>query len=149
MNKAFVREPEDTGQRHCPRCGSLGESVGPDVLQEHLRPEARSAISDTAFFCPYPQCAVAYFDLFERLVEIDALARPVWPKDLEAPICACFGLTRDDVEADLAEGTVRRTKETVQRANSPEARCSTLAANGRSCVGEVQRYYMKRRGGQD
>ena len=52
---------------------------------------------------------------------------------------------RDDIEADLAEGGVRRTKECVTRAKSSEARCKTLAASGRSCVTEVQRYYMKRR----
>ena len=28
MNKAFVREPDDTGDRYCPKCQSLGEAVG-------------------------------------------------------------------------------------------------------------------------
>ena len=28
MNKAFVREPDETGALHCPACGSLGSPVG-------------------------------------------------------------------------------------------------------------------------
>ena len=32
MNKAFVREPDDTGQRNCPRCRSLGTPVGPGAV---------------------------------------------------------------------------------------------------------------------
>lgn len=148
MNKAFVREPDDTGERHCPRCGSLGLAVGPETLGAQLTPAALASISPAAFFCPFPQCEVAYFDLYERAVGVESLQRPVWPKDREAPLCACFGLTRDDIEADLAEGGVRRTKECVTRAKSSEARCKTLAASGRSCVAEVQRYYMKLRGGE-
>ena len=27
MNKAFIAEPVDTGERNCPRCGSLGVPV--------------------------------------------------------------------------------------------------------------------------
>ena len=32
MNTAFVREPDDTGQLHCPACGSLGTAVERDAL---------------------------------------------------------------------------------------------------------------------
>jgi hypothetical protein len=89
---------------------------------------------------------VAYFDQFERTVDIEQLKCPVWPKDPEAPICACFGLTRDDIEADIAAGTVERTRAAIARAKSPEARCMERSPTGRSCVAEVQRYYMKLRG---
>ena len=36
MNKAFVREPDDTGAGHCPRCGSLGIAVGAETLAAQL-----------------------------------------------------------------------------------------------------------------
>lgn len=145
MNKAFVREPDDSGERYCPRCKSLGVPVGPVTLAAHLPQAALERLSDAAFFCPFPQCLVAYFDAYERTVEVDQLLGPVYPKDPEAPLCACFGLTRDDIEDDLREGTVRRVRNAVEKAKTPEAQCQTRAATGRSCVAEVQRYYMKRR----
>ncbi len=145
MNKAFVREPEDTGQRHCPRCGSLGTPATAAAVREHLLPEAQGSLSETSWFCPFPRCLVAYFDTFERVVTVDQLRCPVWPKDSDAPLCSCFGLTRDDVEQDIREGVVTRVRGVVERAKSPEARCQTLAPAGHSCVAEVQRYYMKLR----
>lgn len=147
MNKAFVREPEDTGQRYCPRCGSLGEAVGSQTLESLVRPAALAGISTSAFFCSFPQCEVAYFDLIERVITVDQLVRPVWPKDREAPLCSCFGLTRDDIETDVAEGSVERTRAAVTKAKSPAADCVHQAPTGKSCIAEVQRYYMKLRQG--
>jgi hypothetical protein len=79
-------------------------------------------------------------------VTAEGLRHGVYPKDPRAAICGCFGLTADAIEADLAEGTVRRVRELIARAKGPEARCTTMAASGQSCIAEVQRYYMRRRG---
>jgi len=145
MNKAFIKEPEQGSTAHCPRCGSLGVGVGEQTLRTLLRPEAQSSVSTSAYFCPFPTCDVVYFDAFERTVSISQLVRPVYPKDPTAPICACFGLTCDDIEEDLAENGVRRTRHVVEQARGPEARCERMSASGQSCVGDVQRYYMQRR----
>jgi hypothetical protein len=146
MNKAFVKEPEQTGDATCPRCGSLGTAVTEITLDAQLPADKRRAIGEVGWFCPYAACSVVYFDLFERVVTVESLPKSVWPKDPEAPICGCFGLTREDIEADLAEGGVRRVRAVVARAKSAEARCATCAVSGQSCIGEVQRYYMQRRG---
>lgn len=143
MNKAFVREPEDTGKQYCPRCGALGEQVGRATLEAHLHSEALGTIAETAYFCPTSNCPVAYFDLFDRAATIEALVRPVYPKDRDAPVCGCFGLTEDDIEADLAECAPTRVRAHLAKANSGETRCESAAANGRSCLAAVQRYYMK------
>jgi len=148
MNKAFVREPDDTGQLHCPACGSLGIGVQRETWQAHVNAEAASGLAETAFFCPYARCDVAYFDMFDRRVALDQLCHGVYPKDSQAPICGCFGLTCEDVEADVREGVVTRVRALVAKANSPLARCRTMSASGQSCASEVQRYYMKLRGGQ-
>lgn len=150
MNKAFVREPERTAE-YCPRCGSQGEQVGAEVLGFYLTDEQRRTLAEPANFCPSPQCAVAYFDGFERFVLATALSRPVYPKDATAPVCACFGLTCRDIEQDVAEAVVTRTKAAVEKAKSPDARCAHMAANGRSCVAYVQKYYMecRKRGEED
>jgi hypothetical protein len=143
MNKAFIREPDDTAAVRCPRCDSPGSAVQAETLDAFLRPEARGALSDAAFFCPFARCEVAYFDQFERVATVESLVRPVYPKDPEAPLCGCFGLGREEIEADIREGQPTRVRALVARAKSPEARCRTANPTGESCIGEVQRYYMR------
>jgi hypothetical protein len=87
-----------------------------------------------------------YFDAFERVIVTGDLERSVYPKDPDAPLCACFGLTRQDIEADVREGVVTRVKAIIEKAKSPKARCSQMAANGQPCVAYVQKYYMQCRG---
>ncbi|MGQ0636141.1 MAG: hypothetical protein ACT4QC_16130 [Planctomycetaceae bacterium] len=144
MNKAFTKEPDALDAR-CPKCGSTGAAVYRETLESHLAPETLAQFTDSAFFCPFARCAVVYFDLFDRVIEESAVTTPVYPKNPQAPLCACFGLTCDDVDRDLAEGTVARTRACVERAKSPAARCAVASPSGQSCVAEVQRYYMKRR----
>lgn len=145
MNKAFVKESEDHGD-HCPACGSAGKTVFSPTLDAHLPEESRGLFSDSAFYCPHPTCEVAYFDRFERTVAADSLVHPVYPKDPDAPICPCFGLTCADIEADVRDETVTRIREHLKRAESEEARCTTMSASGQSCVAAVQKYFMWLRG---
>ncbi|MFM7161145.1 MAG: hypothetical protein ACKOGA_04365 [Planctomycetaceae bacterium] len=147
MNKAFVRESDD-GAPRCPRCGSPGQEVLRDTLQVHVPEPLRESLTESAWFCPFDRCEVVYFDAFQRHLLTDQVRTPVWPKDPDAPLCACFGFTSHEVEADLAEGGVSRTRACVQRAQSAEARCATASPSGQSCVAEVQRYYMQRRQAQ-
>lgn len=142
MNKAFLREP-DRSADYCPRCGSQGEPVGRETLQEFLSEAQRRSLAEPANFCPSPQCDVVYFDSFERIVLTGDLSRPVYPKDPTAPLCACLGLTAEDVERDVAEGVTTRVKAAVEKAKSPTARCRQSAANGRPCIAFVQKYYMQ------
>ena len=129
MNKAFVREP-DQMSAYCPRCGSKGEEVGWETIQSYLPDGKTPVVADPANFCPTPQCDVVYFDAFERVIVTGDLIKPVYPKNPDAPICACFGLTRHDIEADVREGVVTRVKAILEKAKSPEACCSRMAANG-------------------
>jgi hypothetical protein len=149
MNKAFIREPDETGPLHCPACGSLGVAVERETWQAHVADPAATGLADSAFFCPYDKCDVVYFDMFERQVRAGALRHGVYPKDPRAAICGCFGLTTDDIESDVREGVVTRVRALLEKAKSPQARCRTLSASGQSCVGDVQRYYMKAREGKN
>ena len=148
MNKAFVREP-DQNVEYCPRCGSQGQPVGSETLTHHLPGDLIRKVADTASFCPSPRCEVVYFDAFERVVLTADLPEPVYPKDPAAPICACFGATREEIERDVQEGVVTRTKAILEKAKSPEARCTARAANGQSCAAYVQKHYMQCRGGKE
>ena len=142
MNKAFVREPDQTAD-YCPRCGSKGEPVGSDTLRSFLTDQQRRAVTEFANFCPSPKCEVVYFDSFERTVLAADIRRPVYPKDPTAPVCGCFGLTGEDIEQDVREGVTTRVKEIIEKAKSSTARCHKMAANGRPCIAYVQKYYMQ------
>jgi hypothetical protein len=121
MNKAFVREPDDTQGVRCPRCDSLGILVRAEALDALLSPIARRTFPESAWFCPFPRCDVAYFDAFERSVDTSALVRAVYPKDPAAPICACFGFTCDEIEQDVREGTATRCKNLLAKTKTTEA----------------------------
>jgi hypothetical protein len=142
MNKAFVREP-DQGVDYCPRCGSKGQEVRRETILSYLPAGQKPAVADPANFCPAPLCEVAYFDSFERVVLTGELNGPVYPKDPDAPLCACFGLTRQDIEQDVREGITARVKGIIEKAQLPEACCATMAANGQPCVAYLQKCYMQ------
>ena len=142
MNKAFVREPEQTAD-YCPRCGSTGEAVGVAALKSYLTEDQRRRLAEPVNFCPTTKCQVVYFDGLERVVMASELARPIYPKDPTAPICACFGLTRQEIEQDVQEGVVTRTRAALEKAKSPAARCAEMAANGKPCIAYLQKYYIE------
>lgn len=144
MNKAFVREP-DGDDAICPRCGARGPAVNRPTIEVMVQAAVFDRLAPSASFCPTPTCEVVYFDAFERVVTTDELLRPVYPKDPDAPICPCFNATTDDIERDIAEGTVKRTRQMVEQAKSSAARCATMSVTGHSCAAEVQRYYMRRK----
>ncbi len=144
MNKAFVKEQDSTEGR-CPRCGSPGSVVFQETLRAHLAPVMVEHLTDSAFFCSQPRCPVVYFDLFDRVVEETDVKTAVYPKNPAAPLCACFGLTREDVEEDIREGGVVRTRACIEKAKSPAARCAIASPSGQSCIADVQGYYMKSR----
>jgi hypothetical protein len=143
MNKAFVREPEPDGRGYCPQCDALGIAVGALTLDAHVLEGSQKHLGETAWFCSYPRCGVAYFNEFDAVVEVEELKSPVYPKDDTLPICPCFGFERTDIEADVSDGTPHRIRELLAKSKSPDARCRTLAADGKCCMTEVQRIYMR------
>ena len=145
MNKAFVREPEFDGRAYCPRCETVGTAVDAGPLDTHIRPEFRAKMHDSAWYCAFAGCEVAYFNLLETVVVMDELSAPIYPDDLDAPLCACFGFCYEDVEADVCDNKPTRIRELLAKSQSSDARCQTLAVDGRCCMSEVQKLYLKLR----
>ena len=148
MNKAFVREPDPDGRVLCPRCGTLGVAVGSGPLDTHIIESVRSRMSDSAWYCSHAECDVAYFNMFEQMVFVKELRKAVYPYDMNAPICACFGFTWDDVDADSRADAPLRIRELLRKSKSPDARCQLLAVDGQCCIRDVQQLYLKLRGNQ-
>jgi hypothetical protein len=126
----------------------LGVPVEHGPLDEHVRPAARAKLGDFAWFCSYPLCEAAYFNLFEAVVLVEELKAPVYPKDLNAPICACFGMGYDDVVADVHDDAPHRIRDVVAQSRTADARCHALAADGRPCIAALQELYLKLRSGR-
>ncbi len=146
MNKAFVREPDFERHTRCPRCESISHHVWGGPLDAHVKAEARQTLGEDAWCCPSPRCDVVYFQPDGPVVLVSELRQPVYPYELDAPICACFGLTYDDVAADVAEGVPVRIRELFAKSKTPAARCAVVAVDGRCCLTAVQELYLKLRG---
>ena len=145
MNKAFCREPDETRPARCPACGNEGLVVSADTRAAHVTAAAAGQLGEPVAFCGTDTCDVAYFDLLERVVPVAEARGLPWPKDPGGTLCACFGLTADDVDADIVAGSVERVRDVVRRAGQPGAECGLRAADGRSCTARVQRYFLRRR----
>ena len=147
MNKAFVKEIDADARVLCPKCGAVGTAVGKGPLDTHVSEGARSRISDSAWCCGNSECSVVYFNLFDQTVRVDELKDRVYPYDLDAPICLCFGFTYDDVDDDSRNAVPHRIRELVTKSKSADARCQALSVDGQCCLREVQRLYLKLKSG--
>ncbi len=143
MNKAFVREPDEPDDLHCPRCGGLGAAVSNATIAAQVREGVASSLGSSACFCVSPTCEVAYFDGFDQIITTAQLRQPVYPKDPEAPICACFGLKAADVIADAKAGNPAGVRMLIERSQGRQPICETRAVSGRCCADEVQRIYLR------
>lgn len=143
MNKAFVREPDEPDDLHCPRCGALGNAVSAVTITAQLQPDIKSPLGSSACFCSTPTCEVAYFDGSGTTIFAAQLRRAIYPKDPDAPICACFGLKADDVIADASIGNAAGVRLLLERSVTQREKCVTTAADGRCCVDAVQKLYLQ------
>ena len=145
MNKAFVREPDDTGQLHCPACGSLGIAVERETWQAHVKPEAADAPGRIGVLLPVRpvrrgvlrHVRAARHDrrrAARRLSQGSASAdlRLLWPD-------------RRGRRGRYSRRRADARPRGVAKAKSDDAHCRTMSPSGQSCVAEVQRYYMKLR----
>jgi hypothetical protein len=142
MSRAFIKEG-DAPEPRCPSCGTQGEAVGPATLDAQLSPADRKALGDRAYYCANPGCSTAYFSAWDAVIPQNRLKSRAWPKDPQAPICPCFGLSAADVIADARAGRKNRVLEIREEADAPDARCPGLAPDGRSCMTSVMRLFRE------
>ena len=144
MNKAFVKEIDPDPR--CPGpagCGGRGEEVSTETLEAQLSEEEARRFSSSAFFCPSPSCPIVYFDSMGLAVPVERLARPVYPKDPDGPVCSCFGVTAEQIREDAAAGRKDQIRDLLRRTAGPDAHCVRLAPNGRSCETQVRRLFLQ------
>ena len=145
MNKAFVREPDADVRVLCPKCGSPGRAVENGPIEVYVRPESRAQLLNAAWCCGNAACSVVYFNMFEQFVRAADLLASVYPYDLNAPICACFGFTYGDVDDDARDPQPLRIRALLAKSKSVDARCQSFAVDGQCCMREIQRLYRQLR----
>ena len=121
--------------------------MGPPTLEAQLPPDLRAPLGGTAFFCVNPGCPTGYFNAWGAAVPAERLASRAWPKDPEAPICPCFGITADEIASDARDGKKERVRDLVERAKGAEARCRERCPDGRPCIPRVLRHFREAFGG--
>ncbi len=108
-----------------------------------MHADSRSNLGADVWFCPSPGCEIAYFDFLERFVLVNVLRHPAYPKSVDAAICPCFEFTIDDLDTCIRHRSPELIRELLAKSKSIEANCTTLTADGRCCMQEVQRLYHR------
>ncbi|MEQ8767445.1 MAG: hypothetical protein RL885_26285 [Planctomycetota bacterium] len=145
MNKAFVSEPEPAEPR-CPEpkgCDGYGIAVTPQTLRAQVDAKLLEQLSDKVYYCPTPRCPVGYFDNWGTTISAEAVRVQAYPKEPDAPICTCFGVSAEDIRSDAEKGSRERIKALLKKAESKEARCKTSSPTGESCVTEVRKLFLQ------
>jgi hypothetical protein len=143
VNKAFVREPDEPDDVHCPVCGAIGQAVSSDAVARQLPMVAQAGLMHAALYCPSPRCVVGYFDSVGRTIDVDALREPMYPKPQNAPVCLCTGTTADDVIADASNNDPSRVRAILARCKAHHEQCAARTPNERTCEAAVQQLYLK------
>ena len=148
MSQAFVREP-DAPEPRCPApsgCGGLGQAVTRVTLTANVGEEVGRALDGELFFCPDPGCEVAYFDSTAGRIAVDRLIERRWPKDPDAPLCACLGVTEETITDWARENRTDQMKAFLKRTEGPEAHCLSRTHAGRGCVLDARRVFVREKG---
>jgi hypothetical protein len=142
MSRAFMKESEPADPR-CPECSALGEPVGLVTLKGHLEPEDCSSLGAKAFYCVNSGCHTAYFNAWGVSVPFERMTRTAYPKDPDAPICPCFGMTVAEVVEDARAGNRDRIRDLATRAQGPQAHCAENCPDGTTCLPRVLRLFRE------
>ena len=113
------------------------------TLEAQLTAEARAPLGGQSFYCVNPACRMAYFNAWGAAVTADLLKSPAWPKHPDGPICPCFGITAEEIQADAREGKKERVRNLVEDAKGSEARCRERCPDGRPCLPRVLRLFRE------
>ncbi|MEZ5275534.1 MAG: hypothetical protein R3F07_04035 [Opitutaceae bacterium] len=135
-------ETKGSQKAECPSCKAKGKSVTPRLLKHQLRPFFIESVSaDKAYyFCPSPECEVAYFSAIGRRFETRELRQLITQKTSgpERPLCYCFGFTegmlRDEIGANGNTTIPGRIKAEIKAGNCA---CEIRNPQGSCCLGNV------------
>lgn len=110
-----------------------------------LTPSALATLNaeEKHYFCGTTDCEVVYFDSQNKKYRFEDIKEVIYQKDdsLSAPICYCFGWTREKIKLAIANGNIPSPLEHI-RENIKENRCGCEFNNpqGSCCLGNVTKY---------
>lgn len=134
----------------CPSCGAPAKRVGAVTVKSLVRHLSFGAPATQYYFCESPRCPVVYFPL-DREAPVFGESELLVPvglkrKDADAPVCYCFGITRGQIEREVAltgqSAIPARIKAEVQVG---ACACEVKNPSGKCCLGQVQRVLQESR----
>lgn len=145
MNKAFIKEDDDKEPR-CPApegCGGPGIVVPPETAAAQAPGTLLASFSREVLYCANPGCPTAYFDPWGASIPVTALTSVPYPKDPSAPLCACFGISPEDIIDDAERKDPSRIRDLIAKAEGPLASCATKTPDGQCCLPEARKLFMR------
>jgi hypothetical protein len=121
----------------------LGTPVTRKTLLAHLSEESAKNFSESSYYCPNPNCGIAYFDLWGLTAPSASVSRSCYPKNPAAPICSCFKVTADKIRREAEAGRKEFVRDLIAKAESPGAQCETISPSGSSCAVEIRKIFLK------
>ncbi|MBI5866222.1 MAG: cation transporter [Planctomycetes bacterium] len=129
----------------CPSCGVKGRAVKWVTIESLVSETARARVKrmDGFRFCAEPTCDVEYYDpeTGDRFPRHDVRVR-IGQKETASPrpICYCFGHSIEDIEDEMARGSVSRiADEITEKCRQGLDRCEEMNPQGACCLGNVRR----------
>lgn len=137
----------------CPRCEAVGTRVDPLTLKALLTPDGlRRGVPHEPRFCATRDCPVVYFDsacgaiFTER--DLTVLVHAKHPDALDVPVCYCFGVTPESMEAASTRHGGTSVRDMITReVKARHCACEVKNPTGRCCLGDVVRVENARRRG--
>ena len=134
----------ETAFGRCPISGTAGKGVDLVTVKALLTAAALRRLDGKTYrFCPEPSCDLVYFDRQAGSVFVKQdLSVRVGLKETEDPIpvCYCFGLTKADLRADIANrGGTDAPQWIAAEIRSGHCACEVRNPEGSCCLGNVSK----------
>ena len=135
----------------CPESGTHSKRVDLLTVRSLVRHLPLGMPDTPYYYCTAPACDVVYFPyevgapMFRRA---DLLVR-VWSKEQGdgAPICYCFGFSKQDILQEIATSGTSNVSEKVKReVQAGHCACEVKNPSGKCCLGDVTRVEREARG---
>lgn len=137
--------PQVSAVTPCPRCGTVGSTVGATTPRHALKRDAASRLDgDERYnFCENPECEVVYYgDGGGGIFTTEMLKNRVTIKDdsPETPLCYCFKVLKKHALEEIARTGTTDVFQTIQAKMKPGQSCFCEKANprGDTCSKDIR-----------
>jgi Zinc binding domain len=132
--------PKKTVTQACHQCATVCKPVELRTLYHQVKfPENQGIISDSYYFCPSKDCAIAYFSSTGNNIPKQQLT--TYQDIQNDKLCYCFDINASDYLSALSTGNAEAIKNfVIQRTKSGECACEIRNPSGQCCLAKFKGY---------